>query len=144
MVAQWHQIASWILVNIGSGNGLVLNRHQATTETNTDILSIGPFKNKLKWNFCGWSIFSLKKIHWKMLSAICQPFCSGFNVLIMSCIVFHHLYTNYLVCKTGIWAHHYLKYQFFHRCLSLASNCFRSLLCCPSCAIRDHFEYAPS
>ena len=35
-------MVSQILINIGSSNGLVPNRHQAITWTNVDIISIGP------------------------------------------------------------------------------------------------------
>ena len=38
----WAVYASANWVNIGSGNGLSPDRHQAITWTNADLLSIGP------------------------------------------------------------------------------------------------------
>ena len=35
-------MASGMLVNIGSGNGLLPDRHQAITRTNVELSSIGP------------------------------------------------------------------------------------------------------
>ena len=42
---------SVVLVNTDLGKGLSPNRYQAITWTNADLLLIGPFWNKLQWNF---------------------------------------------------------------------------------------------
>ena len=69
------------LTTIGSDNGLLPDRRQAIIWTNAGILLIGP----LGTNFCEISIgiqtFSFKKMHLKMSSAKCCPFCLGLNVL---------------------------------------------------------------
>ena len=68
-------------VNIGSSKGLAPVRRQAITWINDGLLSIGPLgkvsvKSERKYN-----IF-IQEMCSKMLSARCQPFCSGFNVLV--------------------------------------------------------------
>ena len=65
------------LGDIGSDNGLALNRSLAITWTNASILSIGP----LGTSFCEIWI-KIYKMHYKMLSAKWWPFCSGLNKLI--------------------------------------------------------------
>ena len=42
IVAEWHHMASWICVIIGSDNGLLPIRRQAITSTNDVIWVIGP------------------------------------------------------------------------------------------------------
>ena len=70
------------LIIIGSDNGLSPGRRQAITWTNAGILFIRP----LGTNFSGISIsietFSFKKMHLKISSARCRPFCLGLNVII--------------------------------------------------------------
>ena len=72
------------LTIIGSDNGLSPGRRQAITWTNVGKLLIGP----LGTNFCEILIeihtFSFKKIHLKMSSGKCRPFCLGLNVLNIS------------------------------------------------------------
>ena len=69
------------LTNFGSDNGLSPGRRQAIIWTYAGILLIGP----LGTNFSGISIevytFSFKKMHLKMSSGKCRPFCLGLNVL---------------------------------------------------------------
>ena len=69
------------LAIIGSDNGLSLGRRQAIIWTSPGILLIGP----LGTNFSEIRIeiysFSLKKMHLKMASGKCRPFCLGLNVL---------------------------------------------------------------
>ena len=69
------------LTIIGSDNGLLPGQHQASIWTNVRILLTGP----LVTNFSEISIriqtFSFKKMHLKMWSAKCHPFCLGLNVL---------------------------------------------------------------
>ena len=67
-----------------SDNGLSPGRRQAIIVTIAGILLFGP----LETNFCetliGIYTFSFKKMHLKMSSAKCGPFCFGLNVL-MNC-----------------------------------------------------------
>ena len=69
------------LNNIGSDNGLLLARCQAIIWTNAVILLIGP----LGANFSEISIkiktFSFKKMHLKISSRKCRPFCPDLNVI---------------------------------------------------------------
>ena len=62
-----------IFVNIGSGNGLVPNKHHAITWTYDNSLLIVSFEKK--------QINSSKQMHLKMSSALCQPFWPGLNML---------------------------------------------------------------
>ena len=80
-VAYWCHMVSYIFVNIGWGNGLMPNRQQAYTWFNDDHLSTGPSGTNFSeiWIKIHW--FSLNKMHFKMFSAKCRPFCSGFIVL---------------------------------------------------------------
>ena len=64
-------------VSIGSGNGLSPVRRQAITQTNADILSIGPLRNKLQRNSDRNTKFSFMKMHLKISSAKWCPFCPG-------------------------------------------------------------------
>ena len=64
------------LANIGSDNGLSLDRRQAIIWTSGGILLI----RTLETNFSEIHTFSFKKMHLEM-SAIWQPFCLGLNVL---------------------------------------------------------------
>ena len=58
----------WVLVNIGSGNGLVPLWHQAITWTNADLIVNKTFEN-LHEILIAMLISSLKKINKKMSSA---------------------------------------------------------------------------
>ena len=69
------------LTNIGSDNGLLPGWHQAITWTNVGILLIGPLGTNFSEMFIEIHTFSFKKIHLKMSSGKCRPFCLGLNVL---------------------------------------------------------------
>ena len=68
------------LIIIGSDNGLSLGWHQAIIWTNTELLSIRPLGTN-QWNVYWNSKFPFKKVHLKMSSGKCRPFCLGLNVL---------------------------------------------------------------
>ena len=95
--AEWHICVSKLTI-IGSVNGLSPGRRQAIIWTNAGILLIRP----LATNFSEISIkihtFSFKKMHLKMLSGKCRPFCFGLNVLVDS----HRLVRFYNNCYPGI------------------------------------------
>ena len=59
---------------IGSDNGLSPGRRQAIIWTNDGILFIRPVGTNFSEILFGIQTFSLKKIHWKMLSGKCRPF----------------------------------------------------------------------
>ena len=65
---------------IGSDNGLSPDRRQAISWTNAGILLIGPLGTYFSEILNGIQTFSLKKMHLKMSSAKCRPFCLGLNV----------------------------------------------------------------
>ena len=67
-----------ILVKTGSGNGLVPVWHQAIIWNNTNILSTGPLDTNFDEILIHNIIIFIQKMQLKMLSAKCQPFCSGF------------------------------------------------------------------
>ena len=90
--AQEHALTHWggvthICVNkltiIGSDNGLSPDRCQAIIWTNAGILSIGPLGTKLSEILIAIHIFSFKKMHLKMSSALQHPFQFGLNELNM-------------------------------------------------------------
>ena len=66
---------------IGSGNGLAPTRRQAIIWTNHGILLIRPLGTNFSEKINEVHIFSFKKMHLKMSSAKCQPFCLDLNVL---------------------------------------------------------------
>ena len=66
---------------IGSDNGLPPGRRQAIIWTNAGILLIGPLGTYFSEILIGVQTFSFKKMHLKMSSAKCRPFCPGLNVL---------------------------------------------------------------
>ena len=66
---------------IGSDNGLSPDRHQAIIRINAGILLIQTLGTNFSEILGGILIFSLKKMHLKMLSAKWWPFCLGLNVL---------------------------------------------------------------
>ena len=68
---------------IGSDNGLSPGQCQAIILTNAEIFLIWPLGTNVSEIFIEIHIFSFKKMHLKMSSAICQPFCFRFNVLIL-------------------------------------------------------------
>ena len=73
----------WIskLTIIGSDNGLSPGRRQAIIWTNAGILLIGPLGTNFSEILIKIYASSFKKMHLKMLSAKCLPFCLGLNML---------------------------------------------------------------
>ena len=69
------------LTIIGSDNGLSPGRRQAIIWTNAGILLIGPLGANFSEILIEFHTFSLKKMHFKRLSAKWRPFCLGLNVL---------------------------------------------------------------
>ena len=69
------------LTIIGSDNGLSPDRRQAIIWTNDGILLIGPLGTNFSEIFIGIHTFSFNKMHLKMSSGKCRPFCLGLNVL---------------------------------------------------------------
>ena len=74
---------AYILTIIGSDNGLSPNRRQAIIWTNAGILLIRPSGTNFSEILIEIGVFSFKKVHLKMSSAKCRPFCLGLNVLIV-------------------------------------------------------------
>ena len=77
VLTHWYHMALRILVNIGTGNGLLPDSTKSLPE---------PIWTYCQWDPSGHMIseilkLSFKKIHLKMLSAKCLPFCSGLHVL---------------------------------------------------------------
>ena len=68
------------LTTIDSGNGLSPGRHQAIVWTNAGILLIEPLGRVFSETFIETQAFSFKKMHLKMSSGKCRPFCLGLNV----------------------------------------------------------------
>ena len=56
-----------------------MDRRQAIIWTNAGILLIGPLGRNFSENLIEIYKFWLKKIHFKMLSGKCRPFCPGLN-----------------------------------------------------------------
>ena len=69
------------LTIIGSDNGLSPGRLQAIIWTNAGILLIVTLGTKFSEILGKIHIVSLKKMHFKMSSGKCRPFCLGLNVL---------------------------------------------------------------
>ena len=69
------------LTIIGPGNGLSPGRRQTIIWTNAGRLLIGPWGTNFSEILIGTQKFSFKKMHLKMSSAKCRPFCLGLNVL---------------------------------------------------------------
>ena len=69
------------LTIIGSDNDLSPGWRQAIIWTNAWILLIEPLGKNFSEILIGIQIFSLKKMHLKMLSAKWRPFCLGLNVI---------------------------------------------------------------
>ena len=70
------------LAIIDSYNGSSPGRRQAIIWTNVGILLIGPLGTNFSEILMENHISSCKKMHSKMSSVICRPFCLGLNVLI--------------------------------------------------------------
>ena len=69
------------LTIIGSYNDLSPGRRQAIIWANVGILLIGPLETNFSEILIAIEAFSFKKMHLKILSAKCRPFCLGLNVL---------------------------------------------------------------
>ena len=67
--------------NIVSDNGLSPAPSPATTRTNDGILLIGPLGTNFSEILVEIHIFCFKKMHLKMSSGKCCPYCLGLNVL---------------------------------------------------------------
>ena len=70
------------LINIGSDNSLSPGQHQAIIWTNAILLLIVPLGTNFSEILIEIDTISFKKMHLKMLSGKCRPFCLGLNVLI--------------------------------------------------------------
>ena len=66
---------------LGSDDGLSPGRRQAIISTNDGILLISPLGTNFGEILIEINIFSFKKMHLKMSSGKCRPFCLGLNVL---------------------------------------------------------------
>ena len=77
-----HICVSKIII-IGSDNGLSPVRRQAIIWTNDGILLIGPLQTNFNEIWIQINTFSFTKMHLKMSSGKCRPYCLGFNVLII-------------------------------------------------------------
>ena len=73
----------WVgkLTIISSDNGSSPGRRQAIIWTNAVILLIGPLGTNFSDILMETHTLSFKKMHLKMLSVKCRPFCLGLNVL---------------------------------------------------------------
>ena len=69
------------LTIIDPDNGLSPGRRQAIIWTNAGIVLIGPWRTNFSEILIGIQTFSFKKMHLKMSSAKCHPFCLGLYVL---------------------------------------------------------------
>ena len=69
------------LTTIGSDNGLSPRRRQAIIWTNAGILLFGPLGTNFSEILIKIHPFSFRKIHLKMSSGKCRPFCLGLNVV---------------------------------------------------------------
>ena len=70
------------LTTIGSDNGLAPLRRQAIIWTNAGILLMEPLETIFSEILIETLNFLFKKIHLKMSSGKCRPFCLGLNVLV--------------------------------------------------------------
>ena len=85
------------LTTISSNNGLLPGRHQAIIWTNVGILLMGTNFSEILMEIY---TFSFKKMHLKMSSGKCRPFCLGLNVLTHWGLVFHQN-----AAKAAPWQH---------------------------------------
>ena len=89
------------LTTIGSDNGLSPGRRQAIIWNNAGILSIGLLGANFSEILIEILIFSFKKMHLKVSSAKCRPFCLGLNVLtalkvlMAQCLFQHQAMSNH-------------------------------------------------
>ena len=88
------------LTIIVSDYGLSPGWHQAIIWTNAWILLIGPLGTNFSEILIEIHTFSFKKVHFKMSSGKCWPFCLGLNVLLkcsMGCTQCDHRMTCLLL-----------------------------------------------
>ena len=110
------------LTIIGSDNGLSPGRRQAIIWTNAGILLNGPLETNVGEILSEIHTFSFKKVHLKMSSGKCRPFCLGLNVLMkgatgfnlttlykMKSISIYHFWLG-----AGILDHHCIKHEHQH------------------------------
>ena len=69
------------LTIIGSDNGSAPGRRQSIIWTNAGMLLIGPLGTNFSETFIEIYIFSFNKMHLKMSSGNCRPFCLSLNAL---------------------------------------------------------------
>ena len=74
------------LTIIGSDNGLSPGRRLAIIWTNTGILLIEPSGTNFNKILIEIHTFSFKKMHLKLSSGKCRPFCLGLNVLSLTIV----------------------------------------------------------
>ena len=94
-LTHWGRVTHICLTIIGSDNGLLPGScgwRQAIIWINAGILLIGPLGTIFCEILIKIHIFSLKKMHLKMLSVKWQPFCLGTNVLLYN---WYSLYCRY-------------------------------------------------
>ena len=77
----WVMLICVDIAIIGSNNSIAPDGPQAIIWTNAGILLIGPLGTNFSEILIEIHIFSLKKLHLKMSSGQCRPFCLGLNVL---------------------------------------------------------------
>ena len=87
------------LTIIGSDNSLTPGRRQAIIWTNTGILLIGPLGTNFSEILIKIHTFSFKRMHLKMSSGKCRPFCFGLNVLIRSTKWRHKQQASMALCE---------------------------------------------
>ena len=84
MLTHWGRV-TYICIRkltiIGSDNGLSPERRQTIIWTNVGILVIEPLGTNFSESVIEIHTFSLKKMHLKISSVKCRPFCLGFDVL---------------------------------------------------------------
>ena len=104
-MAWWCHVASYIWINIGTGNGLLPDGIKPLPETLLTYFQLDQQEQTAVRHENTTQDFSFQRMHMKLSSAKCQPFCSDINVLnakeivyaiygfycqpILSC-VFHH------------------------------------------------------
>ena len=85
VLTHWGRVTHICMSNltiIGSNNGLLPGRRQAIIWTNAEILLIGPLGTNFSEILIKIHTFSFKKMHLKMVSGKCRPFCLSLSVLI--------------------------------------------------------------
>ena len=79
------------LTIIGSDDGLSPGRHQAIIRTNAGLLLIEPLGTNFNEVLIEIHTFSFRKMHLKLSSGKCRPFCLDPNVLIHIHILPHRI-----------------------------------------------------